>query len=91
MNPTASGAAIVNFRPVLTVDQTIAAALQLKKEEQAKLTKPLFQTELDWAMEQLIESLYSRPSVDEITDEEIIEPSHDFGKALNSDKRTSQF
>jgi hypothetical protein len=55
----------------LSVDQLITAAKQLDPGERAKLARALAETDLDVELTRLMVDLYSKPPVDDISDEEI--------------------
>jgi len=56
----------------LSVDQLITAAKQLDPGERAKLARALAETDLDVELTRLMVDLYSKPPVDDISDEEIL-------------------
>jgi hypothetical protein len=56
----------------LSVDQLITAAKQLDPVERAKLARALAETDLDVELTRLMVDLYSKPPVDDISDEEIL-------------------
>lgn len=72
MNPSLPVVTIPALRLHLTLDQIVTAARQLNKDEQTELINALTETELNRSMKQLIDELYSKPPVDNITDEEIM-------------------
>lgn len=57
----------------LSVDQLITAAKQLDPGERAKLARALAETDLDVELTRLMVDLYSKPPVDDISDEEILD------------------
>ena len=57
----------------LSVDQLITAAKQLDSGERAKLARALAETDLDLELTRLMVDLYSKPPVDDISDEEILD------------------
>lgn len=64
---------IPNIQVQLTVDQLITAVRQLEPNERAKLVRILAKTELDAELAHLITELYAQPSVDDISDEDILD------------------
>jgi hypothetical protein len=56
----------------LSVEQLITAAKQLDSGERAKLARALAETDLDIELTQLMVDLYSKPPIDDISDEEIL-------------------
>jgi len=55
----------------LSLDQLVAAIRQLEPSARSEVAKALMETEMDARMAELIQSLASRPPVDDISDEEI--------------------
>ncbi len=62
---------ISNIQLQLTTEQLITAISQLELKERAKLARALADTELDAELAKLITDLYSQPSVDDISDDDI--------------------
>jgi hypothetical protein len=56
----------------LTLDQLLAAVRQLEPEARLQLARALLETELDGRMALLISRLARRPSVDDISDADIV-------------------
>jgi len=56
----------------LSVDQLITAAKLLDPGERAELARALAETDLDVELTRLMVDLYSKPPVDDISDEEIL-------------------
>lgn len=68
-----SSAMIVTIPNVeLTLDQLLAAVRQLEPEARLQLARALLETELDGRMALLISRLARRPSVDDISDADIV-------------------
>ena len=56
----------------LTLDQLITAIRQLEPAARSEVAKALMETEMDARMAELIKSLSSRPTADDITDADIV-------------------
>jgi hypothetical protein len=56
----------------LTLDQLLAAVRQLEPEARLQLARALLETELDGRMALLISRLARRPSVEDISDADIV-------------------
>ena len=56
----------------ITLEQLIQAVQNLQPEERRKVAKALVQSELSSDLTDLIQSLYSQPPVDDISDEGIM-------------------
>jgi hypothetical protein len=56
----------------ITLEQLITAVQQLQPDERAQLARALVQAELRADLTALIQELYAQPSVDSITDDDIM-------------------
>ena len=56
----------------ITLEQLISAIQNLQAEDRQKVAKALVQSELAADLTALIQSLYSEPAADDISDEEIM-------------------
>ncbi|MCB0189125.1 MAG: hypothetical protein KDE31_32875 [Caldilineaceae bacterium] len=63
---------ISNMKIELTLEQLIAAIGQLQTEDRAKLARALADTELDADLARLIAELYSKPPIEDVSDEIIL-------------------
>jgi hypothetical protein len=57
----------------ITLEQLITTVQQLQPSDRAEVAKALIQIELKSDLTALLEELYSQPSIDEITDSEIMD------------------
>ena len=57
----------------ITLEQIIAAVKQLPKDDRQEVAKALIEVELKPDLTALIEELYNEPSIDEISDADILE------------------
>ena len=64
----------------LTLDQLLTAIRQLEPAARSEVAKALMETEMDARMAELIKSLRSRPSADDITDADIVAEVNAVGK-----------
>ena len=56
----------------LTLDQLLTAIRQLEPAARSEVAKALMETEMDARMAELIKSMSSRPSADDITDADVV-------------------
>ena len=56
----------------LSLDQLVTAIRQLEPAARSEIAKALMDTELDARMAELIQSLSSRPTADDVTDADIV-------------------
>jgi len=56
----------------LTLDQLLTAIRQLEPAARSEVAKALMETEMDARMAELIKSLSSSPSADDVTDADIV-------------------
>ena len=57
----------------ITLEQLITAVKQLPKDDRQEVAKALIEVELKPDLTALIEELYNEPSIDEISDADILE------------------
>jgi hypothetical protein len=68
----------------ITLEQLITTVQHLQPSDRAEVAKALIQTELKLDLTALLEELYSQPSIDEITDCEIMNEIKAVRQRINS-------